>query len=241
MPVGTKLVVAGGPSPNAARAARRPDRRPRRRAPAARSHRRRHRCPATLVSKCSFTSTWPRGLTLSFMRSKPMPSMFATRPERRKHDVGGQFVPAGERHLDLREAVEARGLDLCPGAITAAHRLEPGEKPRAQRRVEKSQRLRRLVHQGHGAAERREYRCVFAGDDAAAEDDQGSWQIRQAEDRIAVDDVFVVHLDRRDVTRPGAGGEHDAVRMQHARLPSNRCTSTRWASSSAPRPRIRST
>jgi len=119
-----------------------------------------------------------------------------------EHDVGGQHCAAAQLHLHLGEPVEARTGDFGATLVLAAHRLKTGQEPLAQRRVEKSQRLRRLVDQGYGAAERRENRRVLAGDHTAAQHHHGARYVRQAQNGIAVQNVFVIDLDAGHMPRP---------------------------------------
>ncbi len=136
--------------------------------------------------------------------------------ECREHDVRCQGCAAAQLHLDLRESVEARAADLAAAAVLAAHGAKRREKSAAQRRIEKPQRLGGLVQHGDRAAQRGEYRGVLAGDDAAAQHQHGARNVRQAQDGVAVDNVFVIHLDGGHVTRPRTAGEHHARRLHDA-------------------------
>ena len=136
--------------------------------------------------------------------------------ERCKHDVGAQFTAALQQHIDLGKAVEARSFDLRAAAVAAAHRAERLQKSGAQAGIEKAQRLGRLVEHRDLATQGREDRGVLAGDHAAAEYRQGSRQIRNAQDRIAVDHMLVIHLDGGDMARPRSGRDENARRPQHA-------------------------
>ena len=81
---------------------------------------------------------------------------------------------------------------------------------------EETERIRRLVEHGDAAAEGGEDRGVLAGDHATAEYHHRTGYIGQAQDRVAVEDVFVIDLDRGHVARPGAGRQDDARSPQLA-------------------------
>ena len=132
-----------------------------------------------------------------------------------EHDVRGQCSPPRSCTSTCENPSKRAPVDFGAAPIPAAHGLKGREKSAAQRRVEKSQRLRRLVEQRDGAAERGENGGVLAGDHAAAQHHHGARYVRQAQDGVAVENVFVIHLDGRHMPRPRSGGEQHPRRAQH--------------------------
>jgi len=132
-----------------------------------------------------------------------------------QHDVGALRITVPHLHLDLRKPVETCAQNLARAPVPAAHRLECLQKALAQTGIEKSQRFRRLVEQGHRAAQCGENGGILAGDHSAAQHHHGARKVGQAENGIAVQDVFVIHFDGGHVSRPRARREQHSRRAHH--------------------------
>ncbi len=134
-----------------------------------------------------------------------------------EHDIGVQGFAAASSCTSTCENPSKRApATSAPPRYSPPMAWKARKESLAQRGVEKPQRLRRLVEQRDGAAQRCENGGVLAGDHAAAEHHHGARYVGQTQNGIAVENVLMIHVDAGHMPRPRPGGEKDARRAHHA-------------------------